>query len=114
MKIFTLFAVMVFMIFVSRVRAQVDWGADIHIGHPSPPPPREVIIERPFPNAVWVPGHYENQGYGYHWKPGWWRRPHYFIPPGRHYGWDHERGWERHERRGWNRDGDHRLGYGRR
>jgi len=28
-----------------------------------PPPRREVVMERPFPGAVWVPGHW-------HWR--WW------------------------------------------
>jgi hypothetical protein len=94
--------------------AQVSF--DFHYGYP-PPPRREIIIERPYPDAVWIPGYYDRIGYRYVWTPGYWRRPyyntpHYWTPPGHHYGWYHERGWEPH-RRDFDDDHDHGRGRGR-
>jgi len=58
--------------------SQIIWGADLHFG--APPPPREVIIERPYPGAIWVRGR---------WHPRYW------IPPGHRYGWNRRRDWDR-------------------
>lgn len=85
---------------------QVRWGVDIHLGTP-PPPRREIIIERPYPDAVWEPGYYNHYGRRYTWVPGRWRRPVYVAPPPpRRYGWNREWRHEREERREWRREGD--------
>jgi hypothetical protein len=44
---------------------------------PPPPPEREVIAERPAPNAVWVRGYwaYTGEGRRYVWAPGHWEIP---------------------------------------
>ncbi len=80
--------------------AQVRWGVDIHLGTPPPPPPpplrHEVIIERPYPGAVWVPGYwrFDRPRRHYYWAPGYWRRPAYVYH-------------EYHGRSHWDRDHDH-------
>jgi hypothetical protein len=40
-----------------------------------PPPRAEVIMERPYPGAVWVPGHWYRHWWGGHWvwAHGYWR-----------------------------------------
>jgi len=79
--------------------AQVRWGVDLHFG--TPPPRHEVIVERPYPDAYWVPGYYNYYpGHRYAWNPGYWRR---------HERFEDRRGYWRHERfehRDWDRDGD--------
>ena len=57
--------------------AQIRWGVDLHIGVPAP---REVIVERPYADAIWVPGYYNYAGYRQVWVPGFWRHPHYWAP----------------------------------
>jgi hypothetical protein len=50
-------------------------GVHIRIG---PPPPRqEVIVERPYPEAVWIGGFHEYDPVTnvYVWRPGRWDRP---------------------------------------
>ncbi len=73
--------------------AQISWGVDLRFG--MPPPRHEVIVERPYPEAVWYPGYYNHVGYRYAWIPGRWNRPEGFRE-----GWGHER----YVRRGDNRD----------
>src|SRR5579872_3575653 len=91
--------------------AQVSWGVDLRFGTP-PPPPREVIVERPYPDAVWEPGYY-NYGpdYRYAWVPGRWH-PHYWVPQGHRYGWYGRRDWDDRGRdnRQWDR---HEQGHSR-
>jgi len=43
----------------------------------APPPPRtEVRSPKPFPKAVWVPGHWKHRRRGWVWVPGYWvKRP---------------------------------------
>lgn len=61
------------LLFAMPSFAQVRWGVDLHFG--TPPPQREVIVERPYPEAVWVPGYYNYYpGHRYSWNPGFWRR----------------------------------------
>src|SRR5947199_8151784 len=106
-------AVLLPLITFSPLCAQVQWRADIHLGNAPPPPPREVIVERPYPDAIWMPGYYNYVGYRYVWTPGFWRHPHYWIPPGHRFarGWEREERDERferreHERRDWNDQGN--------
>ena len=40
-----------------------------------PPPPREVMIVRPGPRHVWVPGYYRWTGRHYVWTRGYWAMP---------------------------------------
>jgi hypothetical protein len=62
---------------------------DFHYG--TPPPHREIIVERPYPDAVWVPGYYNIIGYRHYWVPGKWRYSGYCeIQRGHHYGRYHE------------------------
>ena len=83
--------------------AQVSWGVDLRFG--SPPPRREIIVDRPYPDAIWVPGYYNHYGYGYRWFPGYWRRPERF-----HEGWGFRghRDWDRERHDGDRHDGDRR------
>ncbi|MFI5264416.1 MAG: hypothetical protein ACHQM6_07870 [Candidatus Kapaibacterium sp.] len=75
--------------------AQVSWGVDLHFG--TPPPRHEVIVERPYPDAIWVPGYYNYYpGHRYAWNRGFWRRNERFE--------DH-RGYSNHDRFE-RRDGD--------
>ncbi len=84
--------------------AQVHVGIGISIG---PPPPREeVIVARPYPEAVWIPGYYRWDGRhrDYVWVEGRWGRPphpHDEWVPGRwekrHDEWVYYRGrWKDH------------------
>lgn len=88
------------LLIVSSASSQVRWGVDLRFGSP-PPPRREIIIERPYPDAIWVPGYYNHYGYRYLWVPGYWRRPARF-----HSGWE-RRGWGRDHRNGDRREFDH-------
>lgn len=40
-----------------------------------PPPPREVIVARPSPRHVWIPGYYRWVGERYVWERGYWALP---------------------------------------
>jgi len=53
--------------------AQISF--DIHIGPPRPR--REVVVEAPYPEAIWVAGYYryDYDGGAYIWVPGSWQRP---------------------------------------
>lgn len=60
----------------------------------APPEPRhEVVLPRPGPNHVWVPGYWNWNGTAYAWVPGVWQ-----LPPRRHSRWIP--GHYRHFRRG--------------
>lgn len=49
---------------------------------PPPPPPREEYVMQPGPpGAVWIPGYYSYNGYGYEWVQGHWE----MGPPGYRY-----------------------------
>ena len=71
---------------------RVGLGLSVQIGPPQPL--QEIIIERPYPEAVWVPGYYVyDPGIAnYVWVTGRWQRPPYYgarwIAPE----WRHERG----------------------
>jgi hypothetical protein len=40
-----------------------------------PPPPREIVVARPSPRHVWVPGLYRWDGRHYVWVKGYWTYP---------------------------------------
>lgn len=42
---------------------------------PPPPPPRQVMVMRPGPRHVWLPGYYRWQGNRYSWVNGYWAVP---------------------------------------
>jgi hypothetical protein len=84
--------------------AQVSWGVDLRFGTP-PPPRREVIVERPYPDAVWGPGYYNYVGTRYVWFPGRWHERGWNAPQ-RYYGGDRDRGFRGEGN--WNRDGGDR------
>ena len=54
--------------------SQVSIG--IQLGAP-PPPRHEIIVARPYAEAVWAPGYYryEPRAAHYIWMPGAWRGP---------------------------------------
>lgn len=62
--------------------------------HTAPPPPRaEVKPAPPYPNAVWIPGHWKWKRGRYVWVPGHWAKPRrgYVWVPGH---WEKRpRGW---------------------
>jgi len=71
---------------------RIGFGLHIQVG---PPVPRhEVIIEQPYPEAIWVPGYYiyDPGVEDYVWVTGRWRHPPYhgarWVAPE----WRHERG----------------------
>jgi hypothetical protein len=42
---------------------------------PPPPPRREIVVVRPGPRYVWVPGYYRWAGGRYIWNRGYWALP---------------------------------------
>ncbi|TFW34611.1 YXWGXW repeat-containing protein [Massilia horti] len=77
--------------------------AQVFVGA-GPPPPRFEVVPPPRPDAIWVPGYWDWNGYNYVWVGGYWvaQQPGYvYVPPV----WTQERngwrfnhgGWERHE-----------------
>jgi hypothetical protein len=61
-------------------RADNVYTADNQIVVQSPPltptsQPYEAIPPRPYPNAVWIPGHYSYNGATYMWESGRWENP---------------------------------------
>ena len=51
-----------------------------------PPPRREIVVARPGPRYVWIPGSYAWRGRNYVWVNGYWTlppRPHAVWVPGR-------------------------------
>jgi hypothetical protein len=60
--------------------AQAGGGVFVHFG--PPPPPREVVIVRPGPRYVWVPGYYRWTHGHYRWVRGRW-----VLPPRRGVVW---------------------------
>lgn len=81
----------------SQLFSQVRWGVDLHFG--TPPPHREIIVERPYPDAIWMPGYYSHYGYRHIWVPEYWRRPEHFYR-----GWQHRDRYRDEDRREFDRD----------
>ena len=61
----------------AQIRLGVDLGGlSIRISPDAPPPPRrEVVIEAPSRNHVWVEGCWERRGDRWAWAPGRWELP---------------------------------------
>ncbi len=51
-------------------------AASLYVRFGPPAPPREVVVVRPGPRHVWVPGYYRWQGGRYAWVGGVW-----VVPP---------------------------------
>lgn len=64
--------------FFGIVLAVAIMGCVAEVRTPAPPPPRvEVRPAVPYPDAVWVEGHWEFRGGSWVWLPGCWSaRPH--------------------------------------
>lgn len=55
--------------------AEIVIGTEVRVVGPPPPVVKEVIIARPGPNYVWVPGNW-------YWEGRWvWHKGHWAIPP---------------------------------
>ena len=60
-------------------------AAEVFVRIAPPRPPREVIVTRPGPAHVWVPGYYRWAGRRHMWVGGYWAlppRPHAVWVPG--------------------------------
>lgn len=60
-------------------------AAEVFVRIGPPPPHREVVVRRPGPRHVWVPGYYRFSGHRYRWTRGRWAmppRPHAVWVPG--------------------------------
>jgi len=107
-KVFKVFLFLVLTVFslpsVGQIRVNVSIG---------PPPPRhEVVVEAPFPGAVWINGYYVyNSGTAnYEWVPGRWQAPpspyHVWVAPryvrrGDHYDYYEGRWKDNGKHKGW-------------
>ena len=72
--------------------ASAPRGERIYVREAPPPERREVIVESPGRDYVWLRGHWAYAGGGYAWVPGRWVRPereHNRWVEGR---WVHDRG----------------------
>ena len=79
-------------VFALALAAGEAKAADVFVRFGPPPPPREVVIARPGPGYVWVPGSYRFAGGRYVWARGYWAlppRPHAVWVPGY---WQHRSG----------------------
>lgn len=50
-------------------------AAGVFVRFGPPPPPRQVVVMRPGPRYVWVPGYYRCNGRRYTWVNGYWTLP---------------------------------------
>ena len=50
-------------------------NAAVFVRFGPPAPPREVVVVRPGPRHVWVPGYYGWNRGRYHWVNGYWAMP---------------------------------------
>jgi hypothetical protein len=50
-------------------------AADVYVRFGPPRPPREVVVVRPSPRHVWVPGAYRWNAGRYDWNRGYWAMP---------------------------------------
>jgi len=61
--------------FALALTAGTASAAEVFVRFGPPPPPREVIVARPGPRHVWVPGYYTWTGHRYRWVNGYWAMP---------------------------------------
>lgn len=72
-------------IFAAALAAGTANAAEVFVRVGPPAPRREVIVARPGPRHVWVPGYYRWAGGRYYWANGYWAmppRPHAVWVPG--------------------------------
>ena len=50
-------------------------ASGVYVGFGPPRPMREVVVVRPSPRHVWLPGYYRWSGARYDWAPGYWVMP---------------------------------------
>lgn len=62
-------------IFALALTATGANAAEIFVRIGPPRPPREVMVMRPGPGYVWVPGHYRWAGHRHTWERGYWVMP---------------------------------------
>jgi len=62
-------------VFAVALVAPAAHAAGVYVRFGPPPPVREVIVARPGPRHVWVPGYYRWSGARYAWAPGYWAMP---------------------------------------
>jgi hypothetical protein len=70
MKRFLLTAAFAIGLSVSAAHAAAVY---VRVGPPAPV--REVIVARPTPRSVWIPGYYRWSGVNYAWVAGYWTVP---------------------------------------
>lgn len=75
------------LLMVMGLTAILLWGCGPPMVYVRPPEPRvEVYGPPPYPEAVWIPGHWEHRRGEWVWIPGHWTRrprPHAHWVPGR-------------------------------
>ncbi len=76
-------------VFALALGAATASAAEVYVGFGPrfgpPPPPRRVMVVRPGPRHVWVPGYYRWNRGRYLWVNGYWTippRPHAVWAPG--------------------------------
>lgn len=62
-------------VFASALMIPGAKAADVIVRFGPPARPREVIVARPGPQYVWVPGYYRWEGARYGWVAGSWALP---------------------------------------
>lgn len=61
---------------VTVIFAQLMIACSGRVVATAPPPPQtEVVVVRPSPRHVWVPGHYAYRRNEYYWSPGYYKVP---------------------------------------
>lgn len=63
------------VIFGAALAAGEAQAASVYVRFGPPAPAREVVVVRPSPRHVWVPGYYRWHGGRYAWASGYWAVP---------------------------------------
>ncbi len=63
-------------VFALTLAAGGAGAAEVFVRFGPPRPPREVVVVRPGPRHVWIPGYYRWTGHRYAWVAGSW-----VVPP---------------------------------
>jgi hypothetical protein len=61
--------------FLTSIAAAPAFAGGAYVRFGPPRPPREIVVMRPSPRHVWVPGYYRWTGGRYMWSRGYWRVP---------------------------------------
>ena len=62
-------------IFALALTAGAANAAEVFVRVGPPLAPREVVVARPGPRHVWIPGYYRWYGSRYYWTSGYWTMP---------------------------------------